>query len=214
MISNFEPFKSIFFAIILLMCAFSSWCQGDTSTFKVQFALGVNSPSKEGFVSNFEPKSISLPAVNMGVQYMFKPNLGAKLDFGFNRFTNLDNTPEFKINYSRINTQLVYNATRLFGYLPPRIGVFLHAGPGFTFIKPLGEYPENKRSFLNVMGGLELHYGLSDAVSAYVDTSYILGFGDDFSPVSSGFGSFNGNILTVTIGLSLSLSGCYYCERR
>lgn len=213
MTSNFKPFKKTFFVTAFILCCFIGLSQGDTSTFKAQLALGVNSPSANGFVSTFESKSINLPTVNLGVQYMFKPKIGAKLDFGFNRFSNLDNTPEFKINYTRINTQLVYNASRVFGYLPPRIGIFPHAGPGFTFVKPLGDYPQNKTSFLNVMGGLELHYGLSDTVSAYFDTSYVFGFGDDFNPVSSGFGSFNGNILTVTIGISLSLSGCYYCER-
>ncbi|MEP5338399.1 MAG: outer membrane beta-barrel protein [Algibacter sp.] len=213
MISNLKPLKKTFFATACMMCWFIGLSQGDTSTFKAQIALGLNSPSKEGFVSTFESKSINLPTVNLGVQYMFKPKLGAKLDFGFNRLSNLDNTPEFKINYTRINAQLVYNASRLFGYLPQRIGVFPHAGPGFAFVTPLAGYLQNKTSFLNVMGGLEFHYGLSDTVSAYVDTSYILGFADDFSPVSSGFGSFNGNILTVTVGLSLSLSGCYYCQR-
>ena len=213
MTSNFKPLKKTFFATACMMCWFIGLSQGDTSTFKAQIALGLNSQSKDGFVSDFESKSISLPTVNLGVQYMFKPKLGAKLDFGFNRFTNLDNTPEFKVNYSRINTQLVYNASRFFGYISPRIGVFPHAGPGFTFVTPLAGYQENKTSFLNVMGGLELHYGLSNTVSAYADASYVLGFADDFSPVSSGFGSFNGNILTVTVGLSLSLSGCYYCER-
>lgn len=214
MMLNLEPLKKMFFAITTLMSCFLVWGQGDTSTFKVQFAIGVNSPSVEGFVSNFEPKSISLPTFNFGAQYMFRPKFGAKLDFGFNRFTNLDNTPEFKINYTRINAQLVYDASRLFNFVIPRIGIFTHIGPGFTFINPLGNYTENNTSFFNAMGGLELHYALLDAVSVYLDGSYILAYSDEFKPVSSGFGSFNGNILTVTIGLSLSLSGCYFCERR
>ena len=53
------------------------------------------------------------------------------------------------------------NATNSFGFLPPRIGIVAHAGPGFSFIKPLGNYPENKTSYLNVMAGMEFHYGLS-----------------------------------------------------
>lgn len=214
MMLKLKPLKNTFFAIIMLMCSFFGWCQGDTSTFKVQFALGLNSPSKNGFVSNFEPKSISLPTFNLGVQYMFKPKLGTKLDFGFNRFANLNNTPEFKINYTRINTQLVYDASRFVGYIVPKTGFFPHIGPGLTFITPLSNFSENRTTFLNVMGGVELHYALSDAVSVYLDGSYIFGFSDEFNPVSNGFGSFNGNILTVTIGLSLSLSGCYYCQRR
>ena len=61
------------------------------------------------------------------------------------------------------------------------------------------------------MGGIEFHYGISDKLSVYVDTSYIFGFGKDFNPISDGFGSFNGDLLTITFGASISLSGCYYC---
>lgn len=211
MISNLKFLKKTLAVAIFIMCCFIGVSQGDTGAFKAQFALGVNNPSPDGFVSPFEPKVINIPTVNLGFQYMFKPKLGAKLDFGFNRFSNLNNTTEFKVNYTRLNLQLTYDVGRVFGYLPTRFSIFPHAGAGFTFVKPLGDYPQNKTSFLNVMGGLEIHYGLSNTVSIYLDTSYILGFGEDFDPVSSGFGSFNGDVLTVTVGVSLSLSGCYYC---
>ncbi len=205
-------FKLILFLAIFSCSSFLAISQGDTSTVKAQFALGINSPSASGFVNNFEAKSINFPSINLGVQYMFKPKFGAKLDFGYNRFSNLNHTPEFKINYTRLNAQLVYNATSVFSFLPQRMGTFVHAGPGYTSIKPLGNYTQNDASFINVMAGIEFHYGISDKLSVYFDTSYILGFGKDFNPVSSGLGSFNGNILTFTIGASISLSGCKYCD--
>ncbi|GGK21640.1 hypothetical protein GCM10007962_14770 [Yeosuana aromativorans] len=211
MITSFRNYKHTIFAIVFACFAFSVRSQVDTSTLKAQIALGINSPSSSGFVNNFESKSINFPTVNLGVQYMFSRILGAKLDFGFNRFSNLDNTPEFKVNYTRLNAQLVLNATNGLGFLPFKTGVFVHAGPGFSFIKPLGNYPENKISYLNVMAGMEFHYGLSDSMSLYLDGSYIAGFSDDFNPVTDGYGSFNGNMLTITVGLSLSLTGCYYC---
>jgi hypothetical protein len=79
-------------------------------------------------------------------------------------------------------------------------------------VKPLGNYGDNNLSYLNVMGGLEVHYGISDKLSIYIDASYIKGFSDNFNPESNSFGSFNGDLLTITIGASISLSGCYYCE--
>lgn len=202
------------FVLVFALClyGFLGFSQNDTSTFKAQFALGVNSPSSDGFVSDFEAKSVNFPSINLGLQYMFKSPFGAKLDFGYNRFSNLDDTPEFKVNYTRINAQLVYDTYNLFGALPQNMGVFIHAGPGFSMVKPLGDYPENNTSFFNAMAGMEFHYGISDTLSIYLDTSYILGFGKDFNPVSDGFGSFNGNLLTISIGASISLSGCYYCN--
>ena len=208
---NFKIFKIRFLSFIFALSGFYGFSQGDTSTVKAQFALGVNSPSQSGFVDSFESKSINFPSINLGIQYMFKPRLGAKLDFGYNRFSNLSNTPQFKVNYTRLNAQLVFDATRVIN-LSPKMGTFIHAGPGFSTIKPLGNYTQNDTSFLNAMGGVEFHYGISDTLSIYLDGSYILGFGKDFNPISDGFGSFNGNILTLTIGASISLSGCQYCD--
>ena len=210
MTSNFKLNTQFWLVLAFLLVGFSSFSQGDTSTVKAQFALGVNSPSSNGFVDDFQANSINFPTINLGVQYMFKPLLGAKFDFGFNRFSNIDNTPDFKVNYSRINIQVVYDASIITSF-SDKIGAFIHAGPGFSMIKPLGNFGENKTSYLNAMGGIELHYGISDKLSVYLDTSYIFGFGKDFNPVSDGFGSFNGDLLTITFGASISLSGCYYC---
>lgn len=212
MTSNFKWFKLQIVLLVFAMISGTGFSQ-DTSTFKAQVALGVNNPSQDGFVEGFEAKAFNFPTVNLGIQYMFKQRLGAKLDYGFSRMSNENNTLEFKLNYSRINAQLVYDASRILSFLPSRMGVFVHAGPGFSMIKPLGNYTQNDTSYLNVMGGIEFHFGVSDKLSIYTDVSYINGFSKDFDPISEGFGSFNGNVLTLTIGASISLSGCYYCEQ-
>lgn len=61
------------------------------------------------------------------------------------------------------------------------------------------------------MGGVKFYYGVSDSLTVFLDTSYILGMGKYFDPISSGFGVFYGNNLTVTFGAIISLSGCYFC---
>lgn len=210
MILNFKLNTRFCLAIILLLCGFSSFSQSETGAITAQFALGVNSPHQDGFVDDFESDSMNFPTINLGLQYMFKPKFGAKLDFGYNRFSNADNTPEFKVNYTRINAQLVYDAAIITSF-SDRLGAFVHAGPGFSMIKPLGNFGENNISYLNAMGGLELHYGVSEKLSVYLDASYIKGFAKDFNPISNGFGSFNGDLLTITFGVSISLNGCYYC---
>lgn len=212
MISKFKRnSKKLIFLMALSSCSFAVMSQGDTNTIKAQFALGINSPSSSGFVGGFESNSINFPTINLGIQYMFSPKLGAKLDLGYNRFSNANSTPEFKTNYTRINGQLVYDLSGIIRF-PNRIRFVTHAGPGVSIVKPLGDYGENKKTFLNGLGGIEFHYGFSDKLSFYLDTSYIFGFGKDFNSVSEGIGSFNGNLLTVTIGASISLSGCYYCD--
>lgn len=144
---------------------------------------------------------------------MFKTKLGFKLDYGYSRISNSSNSPEFKVNYTRVNGQLVADFTPLINPIAPQIGLFGHLGPGYTFIKPLREFGENKTAFVNGIIGLELHYGTSDAMSVFIDTSYIFSGAQDFNPVTDGRGAFNGDMLTVTFGVSLSLSGCYFCSR-
>ena len=203
--------KKYILSVLFVFFCLIGFSQNAKSVLKAQIAIGVNSPSASGFVEPFEAKSINFPTVNLGVQYMFKEQLGAKFDYGFNRFSEDGDSPEFKVNYSRLNLQFVYDATPL-NFLPPRMGLVGHAGPGYTFVKPLGDYTDNKLSFLNVMAGLEIHYGMSDTISLFTDISYIYGLAKDFDPVTDGYGSFNGNLTTITFGISFSLSGCYYCD--
>lgn len=186
----------------------------ESSKWKALVAVGFNSPSSGGFVEGSAAQSLNFPTVNLGIQHMFKRDYGVKLDYGFNRFKNEDNTPEFKANYSRINAQFVYDPTQALGFLPQRLSTVLHAGPGITFVKPLGTLGDNKQTFLNVLGGLEIHYAINQKVAIYTDIAYILGVTslDDYNPAINGLGAFNGDLFNVTFGLSIALSGCQYCD--
>lgn len=187
--------------------------QAKTSEWKMQIAFGFNKPIGSEQSEGYSAKDINFPIINLGIQHMFSRKFGTKLDFGYNRASNNDNSPEFKLNYSRINAQLVYDLTEDLSFLPRRFVLITHLGPGISITKPLANYSENKHTFINVMGGLELHYGISETLSVYGDVSYILPLSseDKYNPQVDGF-SFNGNLITTTIGLSVSLSGCRYCD--
>ncbi len=208
----FINFKQTIVFISFILVTISGFSQAETSKWKAQFAIGGNHPFSEGFVEGYYAKSFNFPTINLGLQHMFKRQFGAKLDFGYNRFSNTDGSTEFKVNYSRINAQIIYDPTPIMTFLPIGFALVAHAGPGFSIIKPLGIYTENNTSFLNVMAGIEIHYSITQLLTIYLDTSYIYGLSGDFDPVTEGYGSFNGNLLTATIGVSLSLSGCYYCD--
>ncbi len=62
------------------------------------------------------------------------------------------------------------------------------------------------------MAGAELNVFLTRGLYLISDASYIFGFSKEFEPETEGYGSFNGNLLTVTVGISVSLGGCYYCN--
>ncbi len=186
----------------------------DTSKWKALFAVGFNYPNTDGFVDGAFAQSVNFPTVNIGIQHMFKRAYGVKLDYGFNRFKNDDGSPEFKVNYARVNAQFVLDPTEFIGFLPQRLRTILHAGPGFSFVTPLGNLGDNEQSYLNILGGLEVHYAINEKVSIYTDIAYIYGLTslDDYDPVLSGLGAFNGNVFNLTFGLAVSLSGCQYCD--
>ncbi len=186
----------------------------ETSKWKALFAVGVNYPTTDGFVKGTYAKSVNFPTVNIGLQHMFKRQYGAKLDFGFNRFKSDDGSPEFKINYTRVNAQFIYDPSEYIGFLPMRMRTVLYTGPGLAFVKPLGNLAENKQSYLNFNAGFELHYAINKKVSLYTDIAYLYGFTslEDYDPVLEGLGAFNGSVLNVTFGVAVSLSGCQYCD--
>jgi len=175
-------------------------------------AIGMNNPIDDGSNDGYFTNYLNLPTVNIGVQHMFKPDWGAKLDFGFNRASNAEGSLEYKLNYTRINTQIVYNATNVLGFLPNRIELFGHAGPGISFTKPLAPFSNNTETYLNFLVGGEVHYRLSRSLTIFTDLGYALSLAgtDKFDVNVDGF-SFNGDLLYLTFGVTFALSGCRYC---
>lgn len=212
MIASVSKFRLII-GIAVVMSVNSLLAQPETNKWKFQFAIGINSPSDSDSSDNFEFNSVNFPSINLGIQHMFTRQWGAKFDLGYNRANSADDSPEFKLNYTRINLQAVYDFKDVLAFMPPRMALVVHAGPGLSFSKPLSPFSDNNYTYLNALAGLEVHYGVAQTVSIYTDLSYAFGFsGDDkYDPAIDGF-SFNGDVLFLTIGVSVSLSGCYFCD--
>ncbi len=204
----------LFFFIVVFMTLNSNAQFKDKSKWKALFAVGVNYPTTNGFVKGANANAINFPTVNLGIQHMLKSQYGVRLDYGFNRFKNDKDSPEFKINYSRINAQFVFNPKEYIGFLPDRLSPMAHAGPGIAIVKPLGNLGDNKQTYLNLNLGLEVHYAINEKVAVYTDLSYLYGVTslDKYDPVLSGLGAFNGSVFNLTFGLSVSLSDCQFCD--
>nr|WP_157805252.1 outer membrane beta-barrel protein [Confluentibacter citreus] len=186
--------------------------QRNKEKWKGQISVGVNNPIETSENLGYYSKYLNIPTVNLGVQHMISETLGAKLDIGFNRSSNNDDSPEFKLNYTRINLQAVYDFYKLLRFFPDRITVIGHAGPGMSFSNPLGDFKENKYTFLNALAGIEFHYALSNTFSIYSDLGYVLSLSGEekYNTNIDGF-SFNGDLIYLSFGISFSLSGCNYC---
>ena len=204
----------LFFFIVVFMTLNSNAQFSEKSKWKALIAVGVNYPLADGFINGSYAQRVNLPTVNLGVQHMLKDIYGVRLDYGFNRFKYRDGSPEFKVNYSRINAQFVFDPSKFIGFLPVRMRTIFHAGPGFSFSKPLGNLGDNKQSYLNLLAGGELHYAINEKVSIYGDATVIYGLTSlgKYDPVLSGLGAFNGTVFNLTFGVAISLSGCQYCN--
>lgn len=204
----------LFFLVIVFTSLNSNAQFRKTIKWKALFSVGVNYPATNGFVKGTDAQTVNFPTVNLGIQHMLKSQYGVKLDYGFNRFKNDKDSPDFKINYSRINAHFVYDPTKYIGFLPDRLSTVLHAGPGIAFVKPLANLKNNKQTYLNLNVGLELHYAINEKVAIYTDIAYLYGFTslDNYDPVLSGLGAFNGSLFNLTFGLAVSLSNCQFCD--
>lgn len=189
-----------------------NYAQRDTERWTGQIAIGINNPIDDGTNVGYYTKYVNIPSINIGVQHMFKRDWGAKLDFGFNRASHADGSLEFKLNYSRINAQMVYNASNLLRFLPESLEIVAHAGPGLSFTSPLAPYSDNTYTYLNMLAGGEIHYRLSRGVTIYSDLSYALSLaGSNKYDVNVDGFSFNGDLLYLTFGVTFAISGCQYC---
>ena len=189
------------------------WTQSDTEKWKLQFAVGLNNPFENESARGYFSHDLNFPTINLGIQHMFTGSMGAKLDLGYNRSSNADESPEFKLNYTRINAQFVYDFFDLLTFMPNRINIVGHAGPGISFTKPLDQFADNTYTFLNFLVGFELHYGISESFSIYGDLGYVYSFsgGEKYDPAVDGL-SFDGNLVYATLGVSVALSGCFFCD--
>ena len=208
-----NKYKRLLLSIVCLNILCFSFAQRDTDRFRLQIAFGVNNPIDAGENDGYYTKSLNLPTVNLGLQYMFTPQLGGKLDFGFNRAKNAGGSETFKLNYSRVNAQIVYDFSNAVGFLPEPMAILVHAGPGMSFTKPLANDSQNKYTYLNGLIGMEIHYKLSKKLSIFGDIGYAksLTSKNKYDIIIDGY-SFNGDLVYATIGLSVAISGCRYCN--
>ena len=198
---------------LTLMTTFVSVAQRDVEKWKLQLAAGINNPIDRINNDGYYTKYVNFPSINIGVQHMFSENWGAKLDLGYYRSKEAAASFPFKLNYTRVNAQAVYDFKELINFLPRDINVVGHAGPGISMTKPLGEFVNNTYTYVNLLAGLEVHYRVSESFSVFVDGSYAYStlYKSKYNNLVDGF-SFRGDVLCVVVGVSVSLSGCRYCN--
>ena len=175
----------------------------------VELAGGFNKPQRP-MSAGTRTAVVSPYVADLGVRYMFNNKFGIKADFGYNSFTNGDDSKSFDTKYYRADLQAVANLGRIMNFetWTNTLGLLGHAGFGLGFLeKTDGAYAKDRVG--NFMAGVTGQIKLSDRVALTGDFTTILNakqsltFDGANGANTRGFGGilFNGTVgVTVYLG--------------
>jgi len=206
----------------LLMCvtvlfAVGAFAQESTKSeaaynkWSLEGGIGVNSPYN-AFTPGYDTNDINFFGAELGVRHMLNEYFGLKLGFGYNKFSDGDNSLEFKTDMYTLSFQGVANLGRMmkFQTWTNTFNLLGHAGVGissFEYDAPAAGIDGEDVDYVgNLLGGLTLQVKLSPRVSLYGDYSMIGDFKQDVA--FDGVAGWKGNrphVMKGTIGLSVAL---------
>jgi outer membrane protein OmpA-like peptidoglycan-associated protein len=175
----------------------------------VEVAGGFNKPMRP-MSAGTRTAVVSPYVADLGVRYMFNNKFGIKADFGYNSFTNGDDSKSFDSKYYRADLQAVANLGRIMNFetWTNTIGLLAHTGFGLSFLER--EDPTYVKDRMgNFMAGVTGQIKLSDRIALTGDFTTILNakqnvaFDGGSAIGSPGFGGvlFNGTVgVTVYLG--------------
>ena len=103
----------------------------DYNKWSIEVAGGINKPFRT-FTPGYRTDGLNFWQADLGVRYMFNNKFGLKADFGYNKFQNSDETPEFDTTYLRADLQGVVNVGRVLNFedWTNTFGLLAHGGFG------------------------------------------------------------------------------------
>ncbi|MFD2603027.1 OmpA family protein [Flavobacterium suzhouense] len=181
----------------------------DFNKWSIEVSGGANKPFRT-FTPGFTTDRVNFFTVDLGTRYMFNNKFGLKLDFGYNKFENNDETPEFESTYLRGDIQGVVNLGRVLNFedWTSCIGLLMHAGGGVYQLKADNGF-DGEDWGANLIGGFTAQLKLSDHVVLTGDVTGIAnGFQNwNFDGMSQTSTTVDGLILNGTLGLTFYLGG-------
>lgn len=177
----------------------------------IEVSGGANKPFRT-FTPGYRTDRVNFFTVDLGARYMFNNKAGLKLDFGYNKFENNEDTPEFESTYIRGDIQGVINLGRVLNFedWTNTIGLLAHAGGGVYMLQSDDDSDdsfEGEDWGANLILGFTAQLKLSDNIVLTGDLTGIAnGFQnwnfDGKSPTNT---TFDGGILNGTLGLTFYL---------
>lgn len=143
----------------------------------IEATTGFNKPMAP-FTAGFLSPTLNLGHVDLGVRHMFNEKFGAKLDYGFGSFKEVDgNSPAFDTKYFRLNLQGVANVGRIMNFesFSDKLGMLFHMGGGIGVVNPeMNFYNDFNDKVYTLIFGITPQIKLSEKVALVGDISTIL----------------------------------------
>jgi OmpA-OmpF porin, OOP family len=213
--------KKIVF-VTLLVLSFAANAQDTVPTSKpsidkiaydkwsIELNGGLNKPTR-AMTYGYTTTTLNPFHADLGVRYMFNPKFGLKLDLGYDKFTERDDTPEFESSYLRTSLQGVVNLGRALNFetWTNTIGLLAHGGFGVSQLTS-----DNGFDGEDYMGhgiiGITGQIRLSDSAALTGDLSGIVNGKQNWNFDGMGqtqTSSFDGLLVNASIGLTFYLGG-------
>ena len=179
----------------------------DYNKWSVELAGGFNKPMRP-MSAGTRTAVVSPYVADLGVRYMINNKFGLKADFGYNSFTQGDDSKNFDSKYYRADLQGVANLGRIMNFetWTNTLGLLGHAGFGLGFGE--SDNSEGTDRMGNFIAGVTGQIKLSNRIALTGDFTTILNAKQNrtFDGLAqAGSPGFGGVLFNGTVGLSIYL---------
>ncbi|MDR7370438.1 OmpA family protein [Flavobacterium aquidurense] len=169
---------------------------------------GVNKPIRT-MTAGYATETLNLFHGDLGVRYMFNPKFGLKLDFGYDKFQEADDTAPFESTYLRTDLQGVINVGRALNFeqWTKTFGLLVHGGFGVSQLTSKNGF-DGEDYMGNGILGITGQVRLGDRVALTGDLTGVVNGKQNWNFDGMGrttSGAFDGGLLNASIGLTFYL---------
>lgn len=172
----------------------------------IELGAGLTKPQRP-FSAGYSTDTPSPWVGEIGVRYMFNNKFGLKIDYGYNSFTDGDDSMKFDSKYQRLDLQGVANLGRIMNFetWTNTFGLLGHAGFGVGQLK--SDNFTGKDWTGNFIAGVTGQIRLSNRIALTGDFSTILNASQDhtFDGATVDNRGFSGLMFNGTVGLQVYL---------
>lgn len=203
-----------------LLLAFASASAQETTTtveqastdsydrWSIEVNGGVNKPTRTMTAGHYT-STLNPFHADLGVRYMFNPKFGLKLDFGYDKFKEHDDSAPFESTYLRTSLQGVVNLGRVLSFedWTDTFGLLAHGGVGVSQLTS-DEGFDGEDYMGNGILGLTGQVKLSNSIVLTGDLTGIVNGKQNHNFDGNGTvttGAFDGVLLNASVGFTFYL---------